>query len=407
MNQSRGKASTNASRQNKSQKSSQASKTQTNASPQRRNNTNQRKRKANLTYNLAETQSKRGRIGLSSESKSVSHRQPQIIEEDEYISEVNGSVNFTRTVYPVNIGQASTFPWGSKIASLFEKYKFLMLEFYYKREVSEFATNGQTGKVMLSFDYDATDSFPTNKQQVMDTIPHVDSMPCAENIFLRIDCSKFDWLYVRPGIQPNNTDLKTYDCGQFFQTTQGCASSALIGELHVRYRCLVQTPILDNPSLSNGSVGSTTEFFSRVPETITSSTTPQVAFSVVSPAVVNNGANLTLAPSGLITLPNGVYKISCQVVATANAVDVSALTIMLCQVITPATQVVIPTNDDAAVQSFIAGLNGHRSYFCDMYEIIWDTGQFGPFLTAQITATFSSGACSAKTRLLFEYLGTT
>jgi len=407
MNQSRGKASTNASRQNKSQKSGQASKTQTDASTKRRrNNTNQRKRKANLTYNLAESPSKRGKLGLSSESKSVSHRQPQIIEEDEYIGEVNGSVNFTGTVYPVNIGQAATFPWGSKIASLFEKYKFLMLEFYYKREVSEFATNGQTGKVMLSFDYDASDAFPTNKQQVMDTIPHVDSMPCAENIFLRIDCSKFDWLYVRPGLQATNTDIKTYDCGQFFQTTQGCASSALIGELHVRYRCLVQTPILDNPSQANGTVGSTSEFYSRTPETITTSTVYQAVYSVNTPTVVNNGANLTLSPSGLFTLPNGVYKISTQIVATCNAANVTALTVDYSQNVIN-TSVVVPASDDAAVQASIAGLNGFASYFCTAYDILWDTGQYGPLVSIQVRATFATGAASVKTRVLFEYLGTT
>jgi len=192
MNQSRGKASTQASRQNKSQKSSQTSKTQTDASNKRRRNN---KRKDNLTYNLSETQNKRGRLELSSQSKSGNGRKkPQIIEEDEFITEVAGSVLFNTTVFQVNIGQSGTFPWGSKIASLFEKYKFISIEFYYKREVSEFATNGQSGKVMLNFDYDAADGPPSSKQQVMDTIPHADGMPCSETLLLRIDCSKFDWL---------------------------------------------------------------------------------------------------------------------------------------------------------------------------------------------------------------------
>lgn len=183
----------------------------------------------------------------------TSNRQEMVIEEDEYIGEVTGAAtaaNFGTTSYPVNIGQASTFPWGSGVVkNNFEKYQFDYIRFYFKREVSEFATNGTTGKVMLSFDSDASDPAPTSKQQVEDTDPHADGMPC-ENIQLDIPPMMLrrmtDGFFVRPAGLPGGNDIKTYDVGNLFVSTQGLASnSAVVGELHVKYRCRVFIPILE------------------------------------------------------------------------------------------------------------------------------------------------------------------
>lgn len=125
------------------------------------------------------TRSRTGPLGLGAGPTRYTNRRMQIIEEDEYIGEILGTGGFYTTPYSCNPGQSQTFPWGSRIFSLYEEYEFTSLEFYYKREVSEFATNGQTGKVMLSFDYDASDPAPTTKLQVEDSRTHVDFMPCT------------------------------------------------------------------------------------------------------------------------------------------------------------------------------------------------------------------------------------
>jgi hypothetical protein len=198
-----------------------------------------------------------GRLGLGGGRAGATSRRAQVIEEDEYIGEINGSVGFATTAYAANPGQQGTFPWGFKIAQLYEEYDYEMLEFYYKREVSEFATNGQAGKVMLSFDFDASDIAPTTKQQVEDTVPHQDGMPCTETIRLPIDCvriRKNDSKYVRPGAQPANTDLKTYDAGNLFVSTYGCTNTSVIGELRVRYRVRLSEPVLEAGLVGNGAV---------------------------------------------------------------------------------------------------------------------------------------------------------
>jgi hypothetical protein len=197
-----------------------------------------------------------GRLGLGMAPSGATNRRSQVIDEDEYIGEINGSVLFTTTAYPMNPGQAATHPWGSRLASLYEEYDYEELEFYYKREVSEFATNGQTGKVILSIDYDAADAAPTSKQQVEDTQPHMDGMPCTARISLKADVSlmrKQPSKYVRFGAQQSGTDLRVYDAGNFYISTQGCVNTNVIGELHVKYRVRVKVPVL-TPNIVTGNV---------------------------------------------------------------------------------------------------------------------------------------------------------
>jgi len=188
--------------------------------------------------------------GKGSTRNKMLSRAPTVIEEDEYIGAVTvaGQPNFNVVSYSVNIGNATTFPWGSTIAKNFEKYRFSYCEFYYKREVSEFATNGQVGKVMLSFDNDAADGAPVNKQQVEDTVPHSDGMP-SENFALEIPIRELrrlvDGFFVRPAGLPGGTDIKTYDIGNLFVSTQGILNNVEVGELHVRYRCELFIPILE------------------------------------------------------------------------------------------------------------------------------------------------------------------
>lgn len=177
------------------------------------------------------------------------NRRSQIVTEDEFVSDVFGSVGFVTTAFPLNPGQASLFPWGNKIAQLYERYQFLHCVPYYKPQVSGFATNGQAGKVMLSCDYDALDAAPTTKQQVEDTVPHVDCMP-YQSMALPLDVRQMatsDAKYVRPGAVPAGGDIKTYDAGTIYVSTQGNTNTTVIGEFRIRYSYRLETPILDSP----------------------------------------------------------------------------------------------------------------------------------------------------------------
>jgi len=259
-----------------------------------------------------------GRLGMGGMSNRATNRRAQIIEEDEYIGEVNGSVGFVTTQYSCNPGQAAVFPWGNRIASLYERYDFESLEFYYKREVSEFAANGVTGKVMLSFDYDASDGPPTTKQVVEDSVPHADGMPCTSIIRLPIDCRvarAADGKFVRPGAQPANTDLKTYDIGNLFVSTQGCASTAVVGELHVRYRVRLFEPVLDASTLAGGAV-----HFSSIAATTADNFAASALQAGYTPAL----GGITAA-TNIITFPSGIPGNYVAVLTVAGATSATAL----------------------------------------------------------------------------------
>jgi hypothetical protein len=339
-----------------------------------------------------------GRLGLSS-SNSSKVRRSHLIDEDEYIADIAGSVGFATTAYPINPGQASTFPWGSKISALYEKYDFQMLEFYYRREVSEYATNGQAGKLMLSVDYDAADSSPTTKQQVLDTEPHVDGMPCTEQIVLRVDCAqmrKQDSHYVRPGSQPANTDIKTYDAGNLFVSTYGNANTTVVGELRVRYKCLLSVPVLESASGGSGSAGSYFQITSALIGEAAAATTiyqPLYATATV-PVILANGIGATVSSAGLITLLAGTYLVESNAISYSSTSTPTAQTSGLYQGVAAGVDPVLaPSYGSVAYEFGTAGASGYSNRVSYTYPSIWDTSQMGTTICQQVAVTYGSGSC--------------
>jgi len=253
-------------------------------------------------------------------------RRSRVEVEDEYVMDIAGSVSFATTSLAVNPGQSTVFPWLSKEALLFEKYKILRLEFYYRPQVSAYATNGQTGKVMLSFDFDASDAPPASKQQVEDTHPHSDGMP-YEEVILTIDprdCSLQDSYFVRPGGLPGSSDIKTYDVGILSVSTIGNNSSANIGELRVRYAIALHDPVLEN--IISAPLNYHFSQFRGITETGGATST---AITLLLATTVTNGLNATNT-SGVITLPVGNYLVlGYALTGTTNSQNISALILSL------------------------------------------------------------------------------
>lgn len=241
-----------------------------------------------------------------------------VIEEDEYIAEIPGSVAFGGQPYSINPGQKSTFPWLSVQAAQWEKYEFEELEFYYKTELNQFSTQA-VGKIMLSADYDASDGGPNTKQQVLDTDPHNDAAPYQAfslklNPRLLMDGPRGKQKYVRPGILPGSSDIKTYDAGNLFVTTSGQPATTVLGELHVHYRVRFEVPVLEGaPSGSaNNAVAS---FEDAAPAEPTSG----VAVTLPLASQISNGVQ-AVNTAGSILLQPGTYLIfgTCQVTAATN-----------------------------------------------------------------------------------------
>lgn len=354
-----------------------------------------RKTKNNVSGLGARSKLSTGPLNLASGNQSTT-RVSQWIAEDEYIAEVNGSVAFASTTYPLNIGSSSTFPWASRIAQNYDRYAFSFIEFYYRREVSEFATNGQSGKVMLSFDYDASDAAPITKQQVLDTVPHVDGMPCKEEIVLRLSPSDMAFgpkgLYIRPGAQPANTDIKTYDVGNLYVSTFGNTNTSVIGELRVRYRCHLTVPILEAAGSASSGAGSYFEIASNLSgETAAATTVYNSLFATATgPVTRGNGIGASINSAGLITLVAGTYLIDATVTASNATVDVTQLTTLLTASATANTSPVFASFGSANVADTNT-TSGNQVMTRASTKLLWNTSVMGVLLDYQAAATYASG----------------
>jgi hypothetical protein len=288
------------------------------------------------------------------------NKQSVIIEEMEYIGELSStSTSFSvPTQYPINPGQSSSFPWLSTIAKNYEKYEFLALQWIYKPEVSQYATNGQTGKILMSVDYDASDAPPQNKQQMEDVVPHSDAMPYQQ---LKLNCrpkemhQNSDAKFVRPGNLPANNDIKTYDAGNMFIATSGIATNTgVLGEIHVRYIVKLSIPILEGTT-SSSSNNSLTEFTDTTPLSLTTTVDSIDTFLNL---VGTNGINV-VNTAGVLTVPTGNYL----VIWTAQYVNSGAYTtLVVSKLKLNGTQVSIGASTEAgAVDSLVSGTYFWRS----------------------------------------------
>ena len=156
------------------------------------------------------------------------------------LEKITASDGFQVNRVPINPGIPSFYPRISKFAKLYEKYKFEKLEFYFVHAVSQYATDGARGLVNMSVLYDAAASEPATRAHQEMCNPHVTCMP-NQSALLRVDPKRLHPtglpLYCRDGPPPGGTDIKTYDAGNLYISTQDMTvvdPTKSIGELRVR-----------------------------------------------------------------------------------------------------------------------------------------------------------------------------
>jgi hypothetical protein len=240
----------------------------------------------------------------------------------EYIADIIAAAtgaNFNNTQYPINPGQSSVFQWLSKIAQNFESYHFRKLKFDYETE----APSSLGGTLVLAVDYDASDSAPTTKQQMLAFRGSVRSAPWTpcQHSSVGEDLSKLKSSFVRPGLNPPNTDIKFYDVGVLNVATQGISTnSATCGELYVEYDVDLMTPLYE-PVQNASSYQALTALTAAEPLGATGT-----LLGGLSIVVGNNGTNSTLTLSNAtIGSEYSVSTISAGTVITA-AVGVNSAT---------------------------------------------------------------------------------
>lgn len=140
---------------------------------------------------------------------------------------------FKADSYVINPANSTTFPWLSSIATLFDKYKFHSLKFF-------FVNNSPTsiaGNVTMAVDFDTLDSIPANGVAMSNLAKFTSFAPWkAEELVIPVNRpSNNTWLFTASSV-PSGTDAKTYNLGNFLISTEGLTSTSyLAGYLCVEY----------------------------------------------------------------------------------------------------------------------------------------------------------------------------
>jgi len=136
------------------------------------------------------------------------------------------------------------FTWLPGIATLYESYQILKMEFQYE----PMCPSSCSGAVIMAIDYDVSDPNPSSVDQIA-TYHNASRSNVWQPSVMRYDSSA-DVIhgrryYVRGAAQPMNTDLKEYDSGAFYCAVYGSDAASngnQIGEVWVNYTVAFYTP---------------------------------------------------------------------------------------------------------------------------------------------------------------------
>lgn len=164
-----------------------------------------------------------------------------IIKNSEYFDTITAAdANFHILTYPIQPGLGVTFPWLSTIANSYDGYRVLKMSFEFKTN----SGSANTGHIIQAIDYDAKDDIPTNEGQLTQNYGSVPHSIWEPNSTVTYDVSKngfYNKHYTRAGTISSNSDIKTYDSGNFlFGYMSG--TNINIGMLWVHYEIELYNP---------------------------------------------------------------------------------------------------------------------------------------------------------------------
>jgi hypothetical protein len=232
---------------------------------------------------------------------------PTVITHRELINgSVAGSTSFTiQSTYPLNPGNATTFPWLSTQASQYEEYRFRKVTFEYV----PIAPTSTQGDILLVPDYDSSNPAPLNETQAID---HVDATIDVVWKPLTMVLSPKDMHALGPRKYVRSTvnvvgDIKTFDCGNLYICTNNETGTGTIGKLFVSYEVELYTPF-------NGPTAPivptlTSQFHHTANQNITTATPTLVNFETLD----WNPLGITLSTGNTFTPPAGVYRLEAVV----------------------------------------------------------------------------------------------
>lgn len=172
----------------------------------------------------------------------------------EYLGDVLASSTagaFKNTPYPLNPGNASTFPWLATIAQQYEQWRPNGIVIIFKSLSSTYAASQSLGTIVLSTDYDVYDAAYASKIE-MENAEFAVSGNAAQCLMHPVECNSQErftnLLQIRSSTTiPTYDNLRFYDLGNLQVASQGCLANQLLGELWITYDISLFKPQIGLP----------------------------------------------------------------------------------------------------------------------------------------------------------------
>lgn len=307
-----------------------------------------------------------------------------VVRHREYLGEVRSSAAFSvQQSFPLNPGNASTFPWLSGIANRFQEFSIKGAVFHYipTSGSAVSSTNAALGSVMLQTSYRATDIPPTSKVEMLNEYCSNEVVPC-DSMAHPIECdpkeNPFNVMYIRTGAIPPGENLLMYDLGITHLAVSGCQTTGnVIGDLWVTYEIELKKPLIaSNVTYGTLSAGG---LLTGVGLTL------PLPFGTVARTLVGSLPAVTL--NNTITLPKGSvgkYQVWVAVAGSTLVATYGTTTFANCAEIPMLTG-----------QNNYANLTGASLVdFCIAFEIL------DPAVTAVVTVALGGSSASiSSTRI--------
>ena len=176
----------------------------------------------------------------------ISHR--------EYIGDVYGTAagqTFQNSLYHLNPGMGTTFPWLAQIAQNYDEYTFNQLIFTFRSSIAPIgaSASGQVGTIIMATQYNAGEQGFVDKETMMQYDGSM-SAKVIDGLLSGVECdpSKMSGSigkYTRAGPPPAGEDIKTYDLGNFnlaVTNIPAAYDNQSLGELWVSYTVELRKP---------------------------------------------------------------------------------------------------------------------------------------------------------------------
>lgn len=182
-----------------------------------------------------------------------------IIRRTEYLTDIISSATantFDTQEFIINPGQSGTFPFLSQIAKNYEEYAIKGMLFHFKSLSGDSVASVQSGLgyIAMATQYDVLDQPFLNKATLENYSMSQSGKPSIDQIHA-IECNPQSnvnsHLYVRPGPQPADSDIRMYDLAKTTVATSCPGTNVTLGELWVTYEVQLFKPKI----LSSGVAG--------------------------------------------------------------------------------------------------------------------------------------------------------